>query len=83
MIYLGRTGEHAPVMLDVLVSGAASITGSRGHNGMGCFPQVIRLMERNRLVTEPMITARLPFEETLSALERSCLRTDGKIMMYY
>ena len=35
MIYLGRTGEHVPVMLDVLVSGAASIVGARGHAGMG------------------------------------------------
>ena len=38
MIYLGRTGERAPVMLDVLVSGASSITGARGHAGGGCFP---------------------------------------------
>jgi len=83
MIYLGRTGEHAPVMLDVLVSGAASIVGARGHNGMGCFPQVIRLLERGLIRAEPMITARMHFGETLAALEKSCARTDGKIMMYY
>jgi threonine dehydrogenase-like Zn-dependent dehydrogenase len=83
MIYLGRTGERAPVMLDVLVSGAASIVGARGHNGMGCFPQVIRLLERDRIQAAPMITARMHFEETMAALERSCARTDGKIMMYY
>jgi len=83
MIYLGRTGERAPVMLDVLVSGAASIVGARGHNGMGCFPQVIRLLERGRINAAPMITHRMAFDETLDALERSCARTDGKIMMVY
>lgn len=83
MIYLGRTGEHAPVMLDVLVSGAASIVGARGHAGGGCFPQVIRLLESGRINVEPMITARKPFSEFLAALNQSCLRTDGKIMVHY
>ena len=83
MIYLGRTGEHVPVMLDVLVSGAASIVGARGHAGMGCFPQVIRLLEHGRINAAPMITARRPFAEFMTALEQSCLRTDGKIMVQY
>jgi len=30
MVYLGRTGEHAPVMLDVLVTQAARIAGRIG-----------------------------------------------------
>ena len=83
MIYLGRTGERAPVMLDVLVTQASGIVGSRGHVGMGCFPQVIRLLEHGRLDVESMITARRPFSELLGALEQSCERTDGKIMMVY
>jgi hypothetical protein len=83
MVYLGRTGEHVPVMLDVLVSGAASIVGARGHAGMGCFPQVIRLLEHGRIDASPMITARRPFSEFMAALEQSCLRTDGKIMVHY
>ncbi|HJN75764.1 MAG TPA: scyllo-inosose 3-dehydrogenase [Myxococcota bacterium] len=83
MIYLGRTGERAPVMLDVLVTGAASITGSRGHVGGGCFPRVIRLLERGLLVADPMITSRVPFSDFMEALRRSCLRTDGKIMLVY
>jgi len=81
MVYLGRTGEKAPVMLDVLVSGAARIVGSRGHAGMGCFPRVIRLLERGLLPVEDMITARRPFEEALGALEQSCSRSDGKILL--
>lgn len=83
MIYLGRTGERAPVMLDVLVTGAASIAGSRGHVGMGCFPRVIRLLERQALPIEPMITSRRPFAEFFGAIEQSCDRTDGKILLVY
>ena len=83
MIYLGRTGERAPVMLDVLVSGASSITGARGHAGGGCFPHVIRLLESKRIQVGPMITARLDFGSFHEALAQSCARTDGKIMLYY
>ncbi len=83
MIYLGRTGERAPVMLDVLVSGAASIIGARGHGGMGCFPHVIRLLEYGRIAAAPMITSRRPFADFMQALDQSCARTDGKIMVLY
>ncbi|MCP4809245.1 MAG: alcohol dehydrogenase catalytic domain-containing protein [Proteobacteria bacterium] len=83
MIYLGRTGERAPVMLDVLVTGAASIAGSRGHVGMGCFPRVIRLLEREALPVQPMITSRRPFDDFFAAIEKSCERTDGKILLVY
>ena len=83
MIYLGRTGERAPVMLDVLVSGAASIAGSRGHAGQGCFPRIIRLLEQDRLPIDPMITTRRPFDEALDAVEQSCSRTDGKILLVF
>ena len=83
MVDLGRTGERAPVMLDVLVSGAASIVGARGHAGMGCFPQVIRLLEHGRINAAPMITSRRPFADFLSAMQQSCARTDGKIMLHY
>ena len=83
MIYLGRTGERVPVMLDVLVSGASSITGARGHAGGGCFPHIIRLLERKRIHISPMITARLGFDSFHEALSQSCARTDGKIMLKY
>lgn len=83
MIYLGRTGERAPVMLDVLVSGASGIVGSRGHVGMGCFPQIVRLLEHGRIAAAPMITSRRPFSEFHAALDQSCERVDGKIMLTY
>ena len=81
MVYLGRTGERAPVMLDTLVTQAARIAGSRGHAGMGCFPQIIRMLEADRLLVEPMITSRLPFSDVMGALNKSCTREDGKIML--
>jgi hypothetical protein len=83
MVYLGRTGQRAPVLLDVLVTQAARIAGARGHVGGGCFPNILRLMERGLLNVEPMITTRLPFTRTLDALEKSTDRTDGKVMVEY
>jgi threonine dehydrogenase-like Zn-dependent dehydrogenase len=81
MVYLGRTGQRAPVFLDTLVTGASGIIGARGHAGGGCFPNIIRMIERGVFDPSPMITARFPFGEVPEALDRSRLRTDGKIMV--
>ncbi len=83
MVYLGRTGLRAPVMLDVLVTQAARIAGARGHAGGGCFPRILRLLEAGRLNVEPMITRRFPFAEAVDAVRASCDRTDGKILLRY
>ena len=83
MVYLGRTGLRAPVLLDVLVTSAASISGARGHAGGGCFPNILRLMERDRLNVEPMITSRYPFSRAMDAIAKSCDRTDAKVMIEY
>ncbi len=81
MIYLGRTGLRAPVQLDVLVSGASSICGARGHAGGGCFPNLLRLMERGRLDVRPMITSRMALTEARDAVIQSATRVDAKIML--
>lgn len=83
MVYLGRTGLQAPVLLDVLVTQAARIAGARGHAGGGCFPRILRLLEAGRLHVAPMITRRYPFAETIDAVAKSCDRTDGKILVRY
>ena len=83
MVYLGRTGLRAPVMLDTLVTQAAGIVGARGHSGGGCFPNILRLLEHGRLDVAPMITRRYAFADTLKALQKSCDRTDGKILLRY
>lgn len=80
MVYLGRTGGHAPVELDRLVSSGARIVGSRGHAGGGCFPSILRLLA-GRLDPTPMITHRAPLDQALEALVRSTSRTDGKILL--
>lgn len=81
MVYLGRTGLRAPVMLDVLVTQAAGIVGARGHAGGGCFPRILRLMETGRMDVAPMITSRYFFEETIEAVQKSTDRTDGKVLI--
>lgn len=83
MVYLGRTGLKAPVLLDVLVTQAARIAGARGHAGGGCFPNILRLMAHDRLNVGPMITSRYPFSEAMAAIAKSCDRTDAKVMISY
>ena len=81
MVYLGRTGLRAPVMLDTLVTQAAGIVGARGHVGGGCFPRILRLLEQGRLPVQPMVTARFGFADTLVALKTSTDRREGKVMV--
>jgi threonine dehydrogenase-like Zn-dependent dehydrogenase len=81
VVYLGRTGERAPVMLDVLVSKAARIVGSRGHAGYGIFPHIIDLIASGTLDLKPMITATAPLTDYARAFERSKTREDGKILL--
>jgi threonine dehydrogenase-like Zn-dependent dehydrogenase len=81
MVYLGRTGERAPVMLDVLVSNAARIVGARGHAGGGVYPNLLRLLETGRMDLGPMITARFPLHEGRKALDVSRNREDAKIVL--
>jgi threonine dehydrogenase-like Zn-dependent dehydrogenase len=83
LVYLGRTGLSAPVRLDALVAQAAHISGARGHAGGGCFPSILRLLERGRLNVEPLITRRFPFADATAALQQSCDRGDGKILLRY
>ncbi|MFZ5476548.1 MAG: scyllo-inosose 3-dehydrogenase [Myxococcota bacterium] len=83
MVYLGRTGLRAPVLLDVLVTQAAHISGARGHSGGGCFPGILRLLERRRLALAPMITRRYPFRACVEAVAKSTDRTDAKILLRY
>jgi len=81
VVYLGRTGERAPVMLDVLVSGASSIVGARGHAGGGVYPHIIRMMEHGVLDIGGMISHRMPLSDAAAAVERSRTREDSKIML--
>lgn len=81
IVYLGRAGRAVPITLDTLVTGANRIVGARGHAGYGIFPNIIRLLAAGRLPIEAMITARLPFAETIHAIQRSSTRKDGKIII--
>ena len=81
VIYLGRTGERVPLGLDVLVTAAGRIVGSRGHAGGGCYPNILRMMEAGRLEPGAMISDRMQLDDLHLALERSTKRVDGKILI--
>ena len=81
VVYLGRTGERAPILLDVLVSKAARLVGARGHAGHGIFPGIIAMLESGELDVQPMITHKTPLSDYAAAFERSCAREDGKILL--
>lgn len=81
IVYLGRAGHSVQLTLDRLVTGANKIAGARGHSGYGIFPNIIRLLASGKIRLEPMITARLPFAQTLDGIRRSADRKDGKILI--
>ncbi|MBF0320771.1 MAG: alcohol dehydrogenase catalytic domain-containing protein [Nitrospirae bacterium] len=81
LIYLGRSATSVEVMLDVLVSGANSIIGARGHSGYGIYNNIIRLLSTGRLQVKNIITSYYEFNETLMALGKSVDRQDGKCMI--
>jgi threonine dehydrogenase-like Zn-dependent dehydrogenase len=81
IIYLGRAATTTPMYLDILVSGANKIIGSRGHSGYGIFPNIIKLIAVGRLNLKGIITARYPFEKVVDAIKASTKRTDGKILV--
>jgi hypothetical protein len=81
LIYLGRSATSVEVMLDVMVSGANSIIGVRGHSGYGIYNNIIRLLSTGRLQVKNIITSYYEFDETLMALGKSVDRQDGKCMI--
>ncbi|WP_420264173.1 scyllo-inosose 3-dehydrogenase [Candidatus Magnetominusculus dajiuhuensis] len=81
LVYLGRSATSAEVELDILVSGANSIIGVRGHSGHGIYNNIIRLLSTGRLQIKNMITSYYEFTETLTALEKSVKRQGAKCII--
>lgn len=81
IIYLGRAATNSSLNLNLFVSGANRIIGSRGHSGYGTYSNIIKLIETDRLRLDTMITSKFIFNEVLSALRKSSDRTDGKIVI--
>lgn len=81
IIYLGRAATNSSLNLNLFVSGANKVIGSRGHSGYGIYSNIIRLIESNRLNLDSMITSKFFLKEVLSALKKSSDRTDGKIVI--
>lgn len=81
MVYLGRADIRAPMFLDSIVTMANQISGARGHAGYGIYLNLIRLLKAKKLDLLRMVTSRFPFSRAIEAIERSCQRIDGKIMV--
>ena len=81
IVYLGRTGERAPIMLDAFVTQAARIIGARGHAGYGIFPHIIQMLENQTIDLSPMITHKAPLSDYDAAFAQSRTREDGKILL--
>ncbi len=81
IIYLGRAATSTSIYLDILVSGANKIIGSRGHSGYGIYSNIIRLLESGRLKLDAMITSNFDFKDIMTAFKRSSNRRDGKILV--
>ena len=81
IIYLGRAATSTSMHLDILVSGANRIIGSRGHAGYGIYNSLIRLIKSGRLDLHSMITSHFDIGDVRDALKKSSDRSDGKIMV--
>lgn len=81
IIYLGRAVTSSSLNLNLFVSGANRIIGSRGHSGYGIYSNIIKLVKSGRLDLSTMITSHFDFEDVLTALKKSSDRSDGKIMV--
>lgn len=81
LLYLGRAATHTPILLNLLVTGANSIVGSRGHSGYGIYDNIIKLLASGRLQVLDMITSTYDFAHVMDALEKSTARADAKIMV--
>lgn len=81
IVYLGRSTTKSLIYLDLLVSGANKIIGSRGHVGYGIYDNIIKLIRSGKLDLLHMITSRFHFDDLPAALKKSSNRTDGKIII--
>lgn len=81
IVYLGRAATYTPILLNLLVSGANTIVGSRGHSGYGIYNNLIKLLASGRLNVAKMITSVCDFPDVFAALKKSVARTDAKIIV--
>ena len=82
IVYLGRGESEVSIDLNSMVTGAHTIVGSRGHSGYGIFDKVIVMISLEKLQgVENIITSIFNFRDIMRALDSSCSRKDGKILI--
>ena len=79
--HVGMGGRAPTIKLVHYQQRGVQLAGSLGHAGHGTFQNVIRLMASGRLDMRPMVSARLPLDDALSAFKRLESREDAKIIL--
>lgn len=79
--HIGMGGRPPTLELVHYQQRGVQLAGSLGHAGHGTFQNVIRLMAGGRLDLRPMVSARLPLSDALSAFKRLENREDAKIIL--
>ena len=78
---IGLDGRLVPLSLVHYQQRGVQLAGSLGHAGHGTFMNVIRMMASGRLDMRPMVSARMPLNDALSAFKRLESRQDAKIIL--
>ncbi|MCL4878368.1 MAG: alcohol dehydrogenase catalytic domain-containing protein [Anaerolineae bacterium] len=81
VIHIGMGGRPADLKLVHYNQRGAQLAGSLGHAGHGTFQNVIRMMASGKLDMRPMVSARMPLDDALSAFKRLEKREDAKIIL--
>ena len=78
---IGLSGKPTHLPLVAYQQRGAQVAGSLGHAGHGTFQNVIRMMSSGKLDMRPMVSARMPLDDALSAFKRLESRQDAKIIL--
>jgi threonine dehydrogenase-like Zn-dependent dehydrogenase len=82
IVQIGRAAQNVPLYLETFQVRRAQFFGAQGHSGHETFPNVIRMVASGRLDLSPIITARYPLTDTVSAIAKATERRDGKILVF-
>jgi threonine dehydrogenase-like Zn-dependent dehydrogenase len=78
---IGLSGKPTHLPLVAYQQRGAQVAGSLGHAGHGTFQNVIRMISSGKLDMRPMVSARMPLDDALSAFKRLESRQDAKIIL--
>jgi hypothetical protein len=78
----GAALQTMPIIESVIAPGGTIVyLGRTGERGYGIFPDIIAMLEQDRINLQPMITHKTTLDDYEHAFERSLTREDGKILL--